>query len=122
MDILKNPIIIGVIAAVIIYVAMIFINQRNPKKTPNGQLKSVNWWIPIIGGIIVAFLAYVYFKSQNVQQQSIQGVEPQGLGQAFSGGQALHSSDSFAAGKYHVLRKHEIKLPDTDVFIDIAKF
>lgn len=66
-DLLKNPIIIGIIAAIVTYLYMSWDNDRKYKKNPKVTKKPINIMTPIIIGVFVWFLAYGYFDMETPQ-------------------------------------------------------
>lgn len=66
-DLLKNPIIIGIIASIITYVYMLWDNNRKYKKNPKVTKKPINIMTPIIVGLFVWFLAYGYFDMETTK-------------------------------------------------------
>lgn len=63
MDILKNPIVIGLFASVITYVYLSWNNNKNNKKKKSKNKKQdVNLLIPLIVGLIVWFIIYGYVE------------------------------------------------------------
>lgn len=163
MNFIKNPIIIGVVAAIIIYFILYWYNKSESDKNKKPP-KPVNIYIPIISGVIIALLAYLYFKNtkknipknnqvntggsnnipinnipiNNIPNSNIMATPLEknnilgnaiidGLQKKFQPGNINQpipklSTESFSDPKYHIMRKNNIKLPDTDVFLDIAKF
>lgn len=62
-NILVNPIVFGIFAAVIAYLYLYWDSEQKYKKNPNRPRQSVNLMIPFVIGIVVWFLAYGYFES-----------------------------------------------------------
>ena len=64
MDIVKNPIIIGVIAGVIAYVYLSWdIEEKNKKNKKRGRkLEEVNLLIPLVVAVLGWFIAYAYLQ------------------------------------------------------------
>lgn len=65
MDILKNPIIIGLISGTLTYAYMTWsVNEENKKIKDKKNKKEINLIIPLIVLIITWFIAYAYFEHQ----------------------------------------------------------
>lgn len=82
MDILKNPIVIGITISALTYGYLVMqVNEKNEKinklrkKGKKIEKESVNLLIPLIVGIIGWFLAYAYFEyndnSSNVENTNV---------------------------------------------------
>lgn len=79
MDILKNPILIGVTAGAITYGYLTMTvnekNEKNKKKGKKVEKETVNLLIPFVVGVIAWFVSYAYFeyscetKSNNTAQE-----------------------------------------------------
>lgn len=71
MDIIKNPIVVGLIASVITYIYLSWRASENNKKKKSKDKKKeeVNLLIPLIVGVIVWFVMYGYleYKSTNLE-------------------------------------------------------
>lgn len=114
--IFKNPIIIGIIFGIITFLILYWmVYQENQKRNPLDKQKSVNLLIPIIVSVIVWFLAgtfldYMGNNDNKIEQTISQLPEPK--------------TNYLSEGSevYYLIGKNNIKLPSTDVFIDVAKF
>lgn len=64
MDIIKNPVIIGLLAGTITYIYLTWnLNEKNKKRQKKGQKKEeINLMIPLVISIIGWFIAYAYFE------------------------------------------------------------
>lgn len=61
--IIKNPIIIGLVAGVITYAYLSWQNEKeNKKKKHRKDKEEVNLLIPLVVSIIMWFIAYAYFE------------------------------------------------------------
>ena len=63
-DILKNPIIIGILVGVIVY---FFMKHKNKKNKKNKNKKKVSLIIPVISAIIAGFMVWSIDGSMNVK-------------------------------------------------------
>jgi hypothetical protein len=64
MDIIKNPVIIGLLAGVLTYAYLTWsLEEKNKKKQKKGQKKEeINLIIPLVVSVIIWFIAYAYFE------------------------------------------------------------
>lgn len=62
LDILKNPIVLGVLAGVVTYLYMMWCNNKKYEKNPN-EKKEISLVTPAVVAVIVAVVAYGYFHS-----------------------------------------------------------
>lgn len=135
-DLLKNPIIIGIIAGVLTYGYMYWEADRKHKQNPKVKRRSVGFITPAVISVIVWFLASSYFDNSGSPSEApkqsgttIQ-TQPQNnlLGQPKSSlisnnsYKLVDSDGSFGSESYQLIGKNNIKLPPTDVFIDLARF
>ena len=138
---LKNPIVIAIIVSTLVYLYMYWDNENRYKKNPKATRESVSLMTPAIVGLISWFVASNYFGSdvpqivgentnmlpQNVPinlpiDQSVNKfklVNNANNNNAIVGGFTAGSSESRS---YHLIGKNNIRLPQTDVFIDVARF
>lgn len=116
LNILKNAIFLGILAAVLTYVYMMWDNNRKHKRDPSQPKKSVNLMAPLIVGIIVWFLANGYFDygtNKNIinQKTTVEGNDvTEG---AITPGAPFKTNKYFLTGKGIAIPN---KLPD--VFIE----
>lgn len=141
MDIIKNPVVVGVICGIITYVYMKYtsdkINERRIKrmKKENVKLKldKVNLLIPLALSIVGWFFATNYFESEEKAEQIVvvsdmptmldTGKIPQtgGIGELNKQMNNVIESLSDSARSYHLISRglnipNNIKMPD--VFIE----
>ena len=79
MNILKNPVVIGLLAGTITYLYLMWTNKEQYKKDPESK-KTVGIFTPIIVAIITWFLAYNYFGSSNNDNLGIEPIINSGIG------------------------------------------
>ncbi len=108
MDIIKNPIILAVLAGTIAYLYLYY-NKQSKEKSK----ESINLMYPGIVALITLVSSYLFFSSKT------ENVSPE-----LQGGKNFSESvtDSFGSNTYKLIGKNNIKLPQTDVFIDLAHF
>ena len=132
MDFLKNPIFIGILAAGLTYLYMWWQNKKKQESNPKAVIEEIDYTPPILVGLIALFIAYNLFGSESDsvgevinQTKNIEGGSNIKL---IEGKPMMHTrfsdklADSFDSNTYHLIGKNMIKIPQTDVFIDIAKF
>jgi len=131
MDILKNPIIIAIIAGGLTYLYMWWQNKKRQENNPRAPNEEIDYTPPVLVGLFALFIAYNFFgfsenDSEVIEQtKNIEGGDGIKL---IEGKPSMHTrfsdkmADSFDSNTYHLIGKNMIKLPQTDVFIDIAKF
>ena len=114
MDIIKNPIVIAVLLGTLTYGYMYWEEQQRKKKNPKISDKAINLITPIVVAVISWFLAANFFE----------------------GGDACSSSQMLEQIEYKLVSEHapqmkddfefinpdEIKLPPSEVFVDLARF
>ena len=75
MDIIKNPIIIGLFAGTLTYIYFKWqLDEKNKKRHKKGRKKEeINLIIPLVISIIVWFVSYAYFDSisENIISEKI---------------------------------------------------
>lgn len=120
-DLLKNPIVIGLILGTITYLYLYWENKK--KKEKNDKIvDGVNYYIPIAVAILGWFIAYNIFGKWNTTIDTA-NIQPTSNIQQGCGPVNNPVSDNIKNNDvYHVATKNTIRLPQTDVFIDIAKF
>jgi|688.fasta_scaffold317908_2 hypothetical protein len=135
LSFLKNPVILAILAAIMTYLYMYWDNKKKREANPKADIEPVSLVTPAIVGVLTLFITYGFFGSSNV----VKNVDSVGevIDQTNqSGGVKLLDSnplankrkiserltDTFDSNTYHLVGKNTIRLPQTDVFIDIAKF
>ena len=113
-DILKNPIIIGLLVALITYAYMYWEANRKYEKNPKIKREHLSILIPSIIGIIVWFVASGYFNKSNIIRNTVPNI-PINLTNPINNN--MNGSCSF-----YLLQKDRIKIPKMDVLIDLGKF
>ena len=116
IDLLRNPIIIGLIAGVITYLYMYWDIEQKHKKNVKAKKPKVNVLLPSVVAIIVWFIAASYLDNSTPKDLPGPVTQPH---------YKLVDSDGVATDgsrSYHLVRKNDIRLPPANVFIDLAKF
>lgn len=120
-DILKNPLILGIIAAAATYGYLYYDNQQKQKQYPKMKIEEVGFITPLIVGLLVFVIAHNLFGND----ESTQVVEqiantPQAQCNDLIANNIVKEIDSQV---YHLVGKNSVRLPsNADVFIDLGKF
>lgn len=141
LNFLKNPIILAIIAGVLTYTYMWWDNKKKKEKNPKAEIEEIDYIPPALVALLTFFIAYNLFGFNNtgnvvnpaeqVINQVVEAPKPQlqdGMKMIEGNATRVQTrfsdkiADSFDSQTYHLLGKNTIKLPQTDVFIDIAKF
>lgn len=144
MDILRSPIIIGILVGALTYIYMYWEADKKHKKNPKSKMKQISFVVPAAVGVIVWFMASSYFGSTQNSGIGFDQLDKKIsihnnyklVGQGFDNNVAstinkvinndvispAESAGSFGSRSYHLIGRNNIKLPPTDVFIDLAKF
>lgn len=140
LSFLKNPIILAVIAAALTYAYLYWDNMKKQEKNPKADIKPVEYTTPAIVGLISLFIGYSLFgfqggvKKVDEVGEAIENSKPgaeevvSNTANLMGGHRRLNTNfsdrmaDSFDSNTYHLIGKNAIRLPNTDVFIDLAKF
>ncbi len=70
---LKNPIVLGILTAVLVYLYLYWEEEQKHKKNPKIEKKSVSFITPAVIGVIVWFISSSYFeKYDNGDQEKIE--------------------------------------------------
>lgn len=132
INILKNPVVLAVIAAVLTYLYLQW------KKKTDKKEEEISLMTPAVVGLMTLFVGYSIFGNDSPLLQTNNESLPQSLpkdGALDDVGKLIEntnmpiqkqlmggSNDIFDTNTYHLVGRNAIKLPQTDVFIDIAKF
>ena len=112
IDILKNPIVIGLFSGALIYFYLYWSEEQRSKKNPSSKKKLVSVVTPGVVAVIIWFIASSYLdpktistSNTNVVQETNNMIPVENVN-----------------GSLHIIHKNNIRLPSSDVFIDYAKF
>ena len=131
VTILKNPIVLGIFTASITFLYLWWEEKKRREKNPKTRERSVNVITPLVVGIITWFITSSYFNYQstdsNINNINNSGPPPTLLGGKKSGyivtsKGSINSEHSLGSANYHIIGKDNVRMPPTDVFIDLAKF
>ena len=101
LNFLKNPIILAIIAIALTYAYMYWENKKK-REEPDASVTAV------------------LEQTKPTQQGGVNLLEGNPL--AHKSRISERMTDTFGSNTYHLVGKNAIRLPQTDVFIDIAKF
>jgi archaellum component FlaF (FlaF/FlaG flagellin family) len=130
LSFLKNPIILAVIATIITYLYIYWQNDNKYKKNPDAKKKDIDFMTPSIVGVLTWFIASSYFDNCNLEITPL-AIKQNGGNMNMPTNANVNLNGNVLTDKsfglddnnsFHLITKNNIKLPQTDVFIDIAKF
>jgi len=126
LDFLKNPIVLGILAAVVTYLVMWYQEEQRVKKNEGATKKSVNIMTPGVVGALVWFIAGSYFDKSVLQDggAKTQMIPNNALIQRLNESVPLDavSDGSYDSRSYRLVGKGKIQLPQQDVFLDLANW
>lgn len=116
-----SPIIIGIVATILMYLYQWWKVEEEHKNNPTLEKKKINYIVPCVVGVIAWFLSGCYYDSRGMSIYSDSSSE---LVAKSNAGTQTSSIIPKSAGSesYHLIGKKSVRLPSTDVFIDLAKF
>ena len=115
LNFLKNPIILAILMAIVTYAYMYWENMKKKEKNPKADIEPVEYTTPAIVGLLTLVGAYVMFGSSNSAPEKIEiECQPNEVTDKIV--------ESFDSNTFHLVGKNAIRLPQSDVFIDIARF
>lgn len=122
MNFLKNPIVLAVLAAGITYGYLYWQNKKAQEENLSETVDQVSFVGPLIVGLIVFIIAYnIFGPTTTVAEIPLpEPVDAKPLSITMNPVDRI--TDTFDSNTYHIIDRGSIKLPHTDVFIDIAKF
>lgn len=125
MEYLQNPLIVAGLAGALTYGYMYYENKKKYDKNPKVKPKPINYIIPIIVSVFAYFIASSFVTPVSVQHEYQPTARQTQILQQLSEAKPCvltQSDNSLGSASYRLLNKHSITLPETDVFIGIAKF
>jgi hypothetical protein len=109
-------------------------NERKHNKNPKIEKEEIGYITPAIVSVLTLFISYSFFGNSETIQPSEPVIENKQIPNLTGGNLSLgghlaklgkvseRATDGFDSNTYHLVGKNAIKLPQTDVFIDLAKF
>lgn len=122
IDIFRNPIIIGLLAGVLTYIYMWWINEKNYKNDPEAK-KTTGIITPLVVTIVTCVLSYGYYEMSENSGTVLpihDNINPVNNNE-FKFGKDMPTAPSESAKEFHLISKglnipNNLKLPD--VFIE----
>lgn len=134
LSFLKNPIILTILAVALTYLYLYWDMKNKQKKNPKIIIDSPGFIIPLGVGVFTFLITYKLFgfpgSNTNISMPE-SNVVPVGIKPKLLDGGSLilgknniseKLTEGFDSNSYHLVGKGSIRLPQTDVFIDLAKF
>ena len=136
MQLLKNPIVLSVISGILVYLFLQRQEKINRKKDPKIKKKPVNLLTPAVVAVIIWLIASSYTSQTSSQDLTLQSKQPtnilptnlankqdlEELKESMLGGQLNTNKQLNSQMNNRDIVINSIKLPPTDVFIDLARF
>lgn len=131
LSFLQNPIILAIIAGALSYLYLYLEHKKKQEENPKATIEPINYTIPAVIAIVTLALAYGFFgfkgssataQGEPVAASGVPGPELPKLNQGGFTEGTQGAADSFGSNTFHLVGKNTIKLPQTDVFIDLAHF
>lgn len=140
LNYLKNPIVLGILASVLTYLYLYWEAEQKHKKNPKIEKKTINFITPAVIGVIIWFISSSFIDRSSKDEMTIAQkggdhgiyknkitnlVDSNVNTQVSKNSFGIHtkSSDNLLDSQsFYLIGKNKIDLPNTDVFIDIAKF
>ena len=116
LEILKNPIVLGLFAGTVAYLYLLWDNERKNKTKNKGNKgkKDINLMIPLIVSVVICVMSYAYFySSSDTRKASIDLTETLNIKNtgdkvkfAFSDGDDnLKQSNDDSVAEFHLISK-----------------
>jgi hypothetical protein len=133
LSFLQNPIVLAIIAGALSYLYLYLEHKKKQEENPKATIEPINYTIPGVIALVTLALAYGFFgfRSSSLAPDQIPGLAPgptplgvevPKLNQGGFTEGTQGAADSFGSNTFHLVGKNTIKLPQTDVFIDLAHF
>ena len=128
MDIIKNPIVLGILAAVVTYGFLYWKEQQKQKDNPDLETKQVNIMIPGVVGAIVWFIMGS-FSSDSQTGGNSTTLPVNSIIHKYNENVELKSNksedmlnDTIDSKSFKLVKKGNIQLPGQDVFLDLGEW
>lgn len=121
LDLFKNPIVLGILAAIATYLFMYWQEEQQHKKNPKADKKKVDIMTPGVIGALVWFISGSYFDTSTTDKKSMLPLNT--IVHKLDENIALSSDSSGSDVKsYRLVGKGRIQLPQQEVFLDLANW
>lgn len=122
LSLLQNPIVLAILAAALSYLYLYLDRKSKQEENPKAEIEPISYTIPLVVGLGTLFVSYYFFgKSVPTPEMEVnQQLQGENEGNRFTDNGA--GTDSFGSNTFRLVGKNSIKLPQTDVFIDLAHF
>jgi len=112
MEYFKNPIFLGILAGIIAYLYMYWSKNKSIKDSSDNKEQeddnnAMIFVIPIMIGAVAWFASSMYFSQNNM---------------SLDNEQIVNNGTDIKGGECHTLLNNKVRLPESDVFIDIMPF
>ncbi len=127
-ELIKSPIVLAVIATLITYAYLYWTDLEKQKRYPKVKLEPISIVTPLIVGLLVFIVAYNLFEKSTGNMQlpnasiNAQMQELPAKVQCAKAINKMKFTEGVESATYHLVGKNAIRLPQHDVFIDLAKF
>jgi hypothetical protein len=125
LSFLQNPIVLAILAAALSYLYLYLEHKNKQAENPKAEIDPISYTIPAVIGLGTFFVAYMFFgRNKLATPEDIVNEQLGGgnlMDQKFTDGVSA-ANDSFGSNTFKLVGKNSIKLPQTDVFIDLAHF
>ena len=126
LSFMQNPIVLAILAAALSYLYLYLEHKNKQVENPKAKIEPISYTIPAVIGLGTFFVAYMFFgRNKDLSPEAVVNEQMVGgnlMNQKFTEGHASAASDSFGSNTFRLVGKNSIKLPQTDVFIDLAHF
>lgn len=132
-SIFKSPIVIGVALASITYLYLWYVAEQQYKENPSVPKRKIGLVTPGVIGVLTWFVVSSYFDfssntdsninlntNSNINTVKLPEVTPEY--KLVTGGEGFNVKPVESSDSYHLIGQKMVKLPKTDVFIDLAAF
>ena len=124
MDLIKNPIILGILATAVTYSFLYWKEMQRQKENPDLKAKNVNIMIP---GVVGALVWFIVGSFNDGTVKSLEGgntkLPVNTIVNKFDENVELKSNasdGSFGSKSFKLVKKGSIQLPGQDVFLDLG--
>jgi hypothetical protein len=124
-ELFKNPIVIGLIAAILTYAYLYYDNQQKQQKYPKSEVEPISIMTPVIVGLLVFVISYnLIGKSEqlSIPQQTLPQQNDYITASPVINNKPKLLEPTVDSATFHMVGKNAIRLPQNEIFIDLAKF